>query len=270
MKTRVIQDDPDEPTTQQDPVDPGAEPRRSTNLAGRMGRWSAQHRKIAIFGWLAFVVVAFALGIVSRHDADRAGHLRAWASPAVSTGFSMRASSSPRARSCSSRARRSTSRIRPSRRRSRMSSRGSRRSTSSRTSARRSTPENRGQIAPERTRGACRVRHPWRPRRRDDEDRSGRRRRRRRPEGASAALHRRVRRQRRQGARSRLHGRPQEGRASLAPGDAHHPHRRLRSARRGGHPAAARAHRDHRDVRTGRASELARADRRDRPTSSSS
>ena len=30
-----------------------------------MGRWSAQHRKKAIFGWLAFVVLAFAAGIVS-------------------------------------------------------------------------------------------------------------------------------------------------------------------------------------------------------------
>ncbi|HEY7793097.1 MAG TPA: MMPL family transporter [Gaiellaceae bacterium] len=38
---------------------------RSTNLAARMGRWSARHRKKAIFGWLAFVIVAFALGIVS-------------------------------------------------------------------------------------------------------------------------------------------------------------------------------------------------------------
>jgi uncharacterized membrane protein YdfJ with MMPL/SSD domain len=27
-----------------------------------MGRWSAQHRKIAIFGWLAFVVAAFVIG----------------------------------------------------------------------------------------------------------------------------------------------------------------------------------------------------------------
>jgi RND superfamily putative drug exporter len=38
---------------------------RSTNLAGRMGRWSARHRKKAIFGWLGFVVAAFALGIVT-------------------------------------------------------------------------------------------------------------------------------------------------------------------------------------------------------------
>jgi hypothetical protein len=31
-------------------------------LAARMGRWSARHRKVAIFGWLAFVAVAFVLG----------------------------------------------------------------------------------------------------------------------------------------------------------------------------------------------------------------
>jgi RND superfamily putative drug exporter len=28
-----------------------------------MGRWSAKHRKTAIFGWLAFVVASFAVGI---------------------------------------------------------------------------------------------------------------------------------------------------------------------------------------------------------------
>ena len=33
-----------------------------TNLAARMGRWSADHWKTATFGWLAFVVVAFTLG----------------------------------------------------------------------------------------------------------------------------------------------------------------------------------------------------------------
>jgi RND superfamily putative drug exporter len=38
---------------------------RATNIAARMGRWSARHRKTAIFGWLAFVVLAFAVGIVS-------------------------------------------------------------------------------------------------------------------------------------------------------------------------------------------------------------
>ena len=33
-----------------------------SNLAARAGRWSAQHRKTAIFGWLAFVAIAFVLG----------------------------------------------------------------------------------------------------------------------------------------------------------------------------------------------------------------
>ena len=32
------------------------------NLAERAGRWSARHWKTATFGWLAFVVVAVALG----------------------------------------------------------------------------------------------------------------------------------------------------------------------------------------------------------------
>jgi uncharacterized membrane protein YdfJ with MMPL/SSD domain len=34
----------------------------SRNLAARAGRWSAQHRKKAIFGWLAFVIVAVFIG----------------------------------------------------------------------------------------------------------------------------------------------------------------------------------------------------------------
>ncbi len=35
---------------------------KPNNLAARMGRWSADHWKTATFGWLAFVIVAFALG----------------------------------------------------------------------------------------------------------------------------------------------------------------------------------------------------------------
>ncbi len=34
----------------------------TTNLAARMGRWSAGHRKTAIFGWLAFVISAVLIG----------------------------------------------------------------------------------------------------------------------------------------------------------------------------------------------------------------
>ncbi len=37
----------------------------SKNLAARMGRWSAGHWKIATFGWLAFVVASFAIGIAA-------------------------------------------------------------------------------------------------------------------------------------------------------------------------------------------------------------
>jgi RND superfamily putative drug exporter len=35
---------------------------KPNNLAARMGRWSAYHWKTATFGWLAFVIVVFALG----------------------------------------------------------------------------------------------------------------------------------------------------------------------------------------------------------------
>src|ERR687894_495591 len=31
---------------------------RPTNIAARAGRWSAQHRRIAILGWFAFVIAA--------------------------------------------------------------------------------------------------------------------------------------------------------------------------------------------------------------------
>src|SRR5204862_7297451 len=41
---------------------PGGVMQTKRNIAARAGRWSAQHRKIAIFGWLAFVLVAFAIG----------------------------------------------------------------------------------------------------------------------------------------------------------------------------------------------------------------
>src|SRR3954462_15185925 len=35
---------------------------QSRNLAARVGRWSAQHRKVAILGWIAFVILATVLG----------------------------------------------------------------------------------------------------------------------------------------------------------------------------------------------------------------
>jgi uncharacterized membrane protein YdfJ with MMPL/SSD domain len=63
MKTRVIQSEPDEPTT---PLHgDSAQPRTHRNIAARMARWSAQHRKKAILGWLAFAVVLFAVNLSS-------------------------------------------------------------------------------------------------------------------------------------------------------------------------------------------------------------
>src|SRR6266516_1088613 len=61
MKTRIIQNEPEEPATNGQTADVSvAGPRR--NLAARMGRWSANHKKTAIFGWLAFIAVAFMIG----------------------------------------------------------------------------------------------------------------------------------------------------------------------------------------------------------------
>src|SRR5436309_14193498 len=63
MKTRIIQNESEEPANGAQTLDATAsEPRRSTNLAARMGRWSASHKKTAIFGWFAFIAVAFMIG----------------------------------------------------------------------------------------------------------------------------------------------------------------------------------------------------------------
>ena len=36
--------------------------KHSNNLAARMGRWSANHWKTAVFGWLAFVIASVFIG----------------------------------------------------------------------------------------------------------------------------------------------------------------------------------------------------------------
>src|SRR5437660_2621232 len=41
---------------------------RSRNLAARAGMWSAQHRKIAIWGWIGLVLVVFALGNAAKTE----------------------------------------------------------------------------------------------------------------------------------------------------------------------------------------------------------
>jgi hypothetical protein len=60
MKTRIMQDDmrPPEAKVCVDPVSP--EMKRPSNVAARMG---TGHWKTAVFGWLAFVVAAIAVGL---------------------------------------------------------------------------------------------------------------------------------------------------------------------------------------------------------------
>ena len=76
VKTSIIQNEPDEPNAPVNlrratgRVKPSHQPRRAHGPVERV------NRKTAIFGWLAFVVVAFALGIVSgttKIDQDTSG-----------------------------------------------------------------------------------------------------------------------------------------------------------------------------------------------------
>ena len=48
----------------------------SNTFAARAGRWSAQHRKKAIWGWIAFVVIAFASAAPPASRAGQPGRLR--------------------------------------------------------------------------------------------------------------------------------------------------------------------------------------------------
>ena len=50
--------------------------RQNSNLAARVGRWSAAHWKTATFGWLALVLLVFAVGSqvgTKQADPNRAG-----------------------------------------------------------------------------------------------------------------------------------------------------------------------------------------------------
>src|SRR3954447_11413400 len=61
------------------------------NLAARAGRWSAGHRKTAILGWLAFVVVAALLGgaagNVYQRDEDLGSGQSGRADKIIAAGF---------------------------------------------------------------------------------------------------------------------------------------------------------------------------------------
>jgi len=62
MKTRIIQRNQDKPDRPPEVVTATEGRNRATNLAARMGHWSATHKKTAIFGWLAFVACMFMVG----------------------------------------------------------------------------------------------------------------------------------------------------------------------------------------------------------------
>ena len=90
----------------------------SHNLAARMARWSSKHRKKAFWGWLAFVILAFAIGNAvgpnNISDVDNFNGESHEAEAALD-----RAGLRPSRRSCSSRATSSPSRTRSSGPRSR-------------------------------------------------------------------------------------------------------------------------------------------------------
>ena len=58
--------------------------RQSENLAARVGRWSARHWKTAVFGWLAFVLIAFGAGKILESSRCRRP-IRGQVSPGVSS-----------------------------------------------------------------------------------------------------------------------------------------------------------------------------------------
>jgi uncharacterized membrane protein YdfJ with MMPL/SSD domain len=61
MRTRIIQDNPEPPEPHTEQEAPHSA-KRSHNLAARMERWSAKHRRTAIVGWIVFVVLAYMVG----------------------------------------------------------------------------------------------------------------------------------------------------------------------------------------------------------------
>ena len=74
MKTVLVHERPTAGAKQSGPA-----PRRP-NLSARVGRWSAAHWKTATFGWLALVLVAFAVGsqVGTTHSPATAARRTVW------------------------------------------------------------------------------------------------------------------------------------------------------------------------------------------------
>ena len=195
-------------------------PEHTRNLAARMGRWSAAHWKTATFGWLAFVVAAFAIGgAVGTKMIDPATSGPGESGRAdriLDAGFKQPAGESVLVQSDSLQVgdpafRAAIADV--------VAARLEARSGAERPLAAR--PRERRADRRERTCGARRVPDPRRQGHRRRQDRSGPRPGRAGAAGPPGLSHRRVRRrQRREGGRHRLRGGPGEGRAVLAPGHA--------------------------------------------------
>ncbi len=224
------------------------------NLAARMGRWSASHWKTATFGWLAFVLVAFALGcMVGTKQVDQnapgPGRVRPHAEDPRPELQATRRRERPDPEQLESRRRSRLQRCDQRRHRRRLEGRG-----------RAERPRRAGRAEP--ALGAGRVRHPGRPEEGGGQGPACPRQRHRRPASPPRLRHRRVRsRERRQGRQHGVRQRSRKGREALASDHADRPPAHLRRARRGRHPAAAGADRRRRDLRADCASEPRRSGR---------
>ena len=238
----------------------------NSNLAASMGRWSAAHWKTATFGWLAFVVVAFAIGgAVGTKDADpnttgpgQSGRM----DRILDAGFKQPAGESVLIQSHSLRASDPAFRAAIEDVVARVSREPDVRNVRSPFAS-----ANAGRIAAD-GRSAL-VEFEIRGDKTKAVDKVG-------PVLASVAdaqrahprlLHRRVRgRERGQGGRDRVRRRSRQGGHAVAPDHARDPGSHLRGAGGGGHSAAACADRRLRDVRAGRAAEPSACRSRRRPT----
>ena len=212
----------------------------SHNLAARMARWSGQHRKKAFFGWLAFVILAFAIGNAVGVEADLGRR------PVLGRVSRRRGG----ARSCWAEADLG-GRLPPERRADGQGPGVPRRGSGRRAAPAAGSVRGERQVAPRRRRLRLGGR-PCRARRFRDRRRFGR------SEGScgcgaggggthaarpSEPRHRAVRiRERQQGHQRDDQRGPEERRAALDPDHADHPHHHLRHPGRGG---CAAAHRDH-------------------------
>ena len=226
---------------------------RNRNIAARMGRWSAAHWKTATFGWLAFVVVAFALAAWSARRASTR-MTTAPVSRVAWTGSSTPGFKQPAGESVLIQSR--SARVSDPAFAAAIRDVVARVSTVAVVERRSPLAPQVGEIAKD---GHAALVEFDDPRRQDEggrQDRARPRPRRQRAAGPPRAFHRRVRRSERGRRRSRrLQGRPGEGRPALAPDHAVHPPAHLRRARRRRHSAAARADRRLRDVRPARAAQ---------------